>query len=72
MAVFREQGWAGEALTARAKLRVEVTLPAVVHQVPLKAVERWVASPSASPKEASVKKAASEVATDRNFARPTR
>ena len=55
MAVFREQGWGAEALTARATLRVEVTLPTVVHEVPVTAVERWMRSPSQSPREALAK-----------------
>lgn len=48
LAAFRRQGWAAE--TPNAILRVEVQMPAVVHEVPLKAVERWLRSPSASPK----------------------
>ena len=56
MAIFRQQGWAATALTANAKLRVEVPLPTVVHDVPVAAVERWLRSPNASPKEAVLKK----------------
>lgn len=56
MSVFREQGWAAEALAARAKLRVEVTLPTVVHEVPVAAVDRWMRSPSTSPKETLAKR----------------
>jgi hypothetical protein len=55
MAVFREQGWAAEALTPRATLRVEVLPPTVVHEVPVAAVERWLRSPSQSPREALAK-----------------
>jgi hypothetical protein len=55
VAAFREQGWAAQALTDTAVLRIEVHVPPVVHDVPLKAVERWLRSPSASPKDASVK-----------------
>jgi hypothetical protein len=55
VAAFREQGWAVDALTANAILRVEVHVPPVVHEVPLKALERWQRSPSASPKEAFLK-----------------
>jgi hypothetical protein len=56
---FRQQSWAAEALTPAAVLRVEVHLPPIVHEVPLKAVERWLRSPSASPREASTKHRAS-------------
>ena len=55
---FRQQGWATDALTLNAILRVEMQLPPVVHEVPLKAVERWLRSPSASPKEEMAKRAA--------------
>jgi hypothetical protein len=55
MAAFREEGWAADALTPSAILRVEVYLPTVVHEVPLKAVERWLRSPS-SPKEMTIKR----------------
>ena len=54
---FRQQGWAAEALTPNALLRVEVLLPPVVHDVPLKAVERWLRKPSVSPKEEIAKRA---------------
>lgn len=53
--VFRKESWAAEALTRNATLRVEVQMPAVLHEVPLKAVERWLRSPSASPREAAQK-----------------
>lgn len=55
VAAFREQGWAAGALTATAVLRVEVHAPAIVHEVPLKAVERWLRSPNASPREMTAK-----------------
>jgi hypothetical protein len=58
VAAFREQGWAADALKANATLKVEVHHPPVVHDVPLKAVERWLRSPSASPKEIATKIAA--------------
>jgi hypothetical protein len=58
VAAFREQGWAAEALTPAAVLRVEVHAPPVVHEVPVKAVERWLHSPNASPKEMTTKIAA--------------
>jgi hypothetical protein len=58
VAAFREQDWGAEALTPAAVLRVEVHAPSVVHEVPLKAVERWLRSPSPSPKEMTTKIAA--------------
>lgn len=56
VAAFREQGWAEEALRPNATVHVEVHLPPVVHDVPLKAVERWLRSPNASPKDMVGKK----------------
>lgn len=56
IAIFKQQGWASAALTPRATLRVEVQLPLVVHDVPLSAVERWMRSPSASPREELAKR----------------
>ena len=55
VAAFREQGWAAEGLTPSAVVRVEVQVPPVVHEVPLRVVERWLRSPSASPREAAAK-----------------
>jgi hypothetical protein len=54
VAAFREQDW--EALTPASVLRVEVHAPPVVHDVPLKSVERWLRSASTSPKEAILKR----------------
>jgi hypothetical protein len=51
VAAFRQQQWAADALTPHAIVRVEVALPAIVHDVPLKTLERWLDSPSASPRE---------------------
>lgn len=59
VATFRQQGWAAEALTPHARLRVEVQLPSIVHEVPLKAVERWLRSSSTSPKDLALKRRAS-------------
>ena len=56
MSIFREQGWAAEALKPNTVLRVEVQPPATVHDVPLKAVEQWLRSPSTSPKEQMLKR----------------
>jgi hypothetical protein len=57
VAAFRQYAWAAGALTPAAVLRVEVHLPPVVHDVPLRAVERWAQSPSASPREGISKRA---------------
>jgi hypothetical protein len=54
--VFRGEVWAAAALTPTARLRVEVRTPAVVHEVPLQAVERWKQSPTVSPKDYLVKR----------------
>ena len=56
VAIFREQGWAARALTANAVLRVEVRMPPVVHDVPLKAIEQWLSSPSQSPRDQLMKR----------------
>jgi hypothetical protein len=58
VASFRQQPWAAPALTPNAILRVEVALPAVVHEVPLKTIDRWLASPSTSPREDLLKRKA--------------
>jgi hypothetical protein len=55
VAAFRAQGWGLEALTPNAVLRVEVQAPAVVHDVPLKAIDRWLQSPSGSPRDQLIK-----------------
>lgn len=54
--IFRAEAWAASALTATARVRVEVQMPAVVHEVPLQAVERWKRSPTTSPKDYMVKR----------------
>ncbi len=51
VAVFQREPWAVRALTPAAALRVEIRAPAVVHTVPLTALERWQRSPSTSPKQ---------------------
>ena len=51
IAAFRQQGWAADALTPTATLHIEVELPPIAHDVPLKAIERWLSKPSVSPKE---------------------
>jgi hypothetical protein len=56
LAAFRQQGWAAEALTANAILRVEVRVPAIVHEVPLKSVERWLSAPTDSPRDQLLKR----------------
>lgn len=55
--IFRAEAWAASALTPAAILRVEVRAPAVVHTVPISALERWRRSPSISPKERLAKTA---------------
>ena len=56
VALLREEGWT-DALTPNAILHVEVQLPPIIHQVPLKAVEKWASAPRATPKEALAKSA---------------
>jgi hypothetical protein len=56
LAAFRQHAWAAASLTPTTTLRVEVQMPAIVHDVPIKAVERWLAAPSASPRDESVKR----------------
>jgi hypothetical protein len=41
VAAFRLPGWAAEALTPNALLHIEVQLPPITHDVPLKAIDRW-------------------------------
>lgn len=57
LTLFREQGWAASALTPASVLQVEVQTPPVVHAVPIKAVERWLRSPSSSPRDELAKRA---------------
>ncbi len=56
IALFRQEQWASAALTKNAVLRIEVQLPSIVHDVPLKAVERWVNGPSVSPRDEAAKR----------------
>jgi len=56
LSTFRQEQWAAHALTDNAVLRIEVQTPPVIHDVPLKAVERWRNGPSASPREYSAKR----------------
>jgi hypothetical protein len=56
IALFKQEQWARAALTMNAVLRIEVQLPPVIHDVPLKAVERWVNGPSVSPREEAAKR----------------
>jgi hypothetical protein len=58
VAAFRQEPWAADALTPSAVLRVEVQPPPVVHEVPLKAVDRWLKAPSTSPQESAAKRRA--------------
>ena len=54
LAQFRHDAWI-DALPPSAVLHVEVQMPAVVHHVPVKAVQRWVEGPSVSPKQELLK-----------------
>jgi hypothetical protein len=56
VAAFRQHAWAAAALTPAATLRVEVQLPPIAHDVPIKALDRWLASPSTSPRDENVKR----------------
>jgi hypothetical protein len=56
VAIFSTEAWAANALTPAAVLKVEVRAPAVVHSVPLAALEQWRRSPSISPKESLAKR----------------
>lgn len=59
LTAFRQENWCEDGLPPNASLRIEVQLPPIVHDVPLRAVERWMRSPSPSPKEATLKRQAS-------------
>ena len=63
VAAFRQHGWAIDALTPAATLRIEVQLPPIVHDVPLKAIERWQRTPSASPRDAVSRQAGAHSAS---------
>jgi hypothetical protein len=56
VAIFEREAWAADALTVNAALDVEVTLPPVVHHVPLAAVRRWQAGPTTNPREQTIKR----------------
>jgi hypothetical protein len=57
LTAFRQQqGWATEALTPNARVRVEVQHPPTVHDVPLKAIEQWRRSPTTSPRDYVLKR----------------
>ena len=59
VAVFRHQGWAVDAITSNAMLHIEEQLPSNSHDVPLKAIERWLRKPNVSPKDEVAKRAVS-------------
>jgi hypothetical protein len=54
--IFRQEKWAAEALTPNAILRIEVQLPPVFHDVPLKAVDRWASGSAITPGEQIAKR----------------
>ena len=56
VATFRRESWAADALTPNATVRVEVQPPPILHDVPLKAIERWVNAPAISPSEQAAKR----------------
>lgn len=56
VAIFEREAWAAEALTVNAVLDVEVTLPPVVHHVPLAAVRKWQAGLTTSPRVQAIKR----------------
>ena len=62
VALFRREAWAADALTPNAILHVEVQLPPIAHDVPLKALARWIDSPSTNPREQVVKRTARDPA----------
>jgi hypothetical protein len=55
VAQMRKDGWI-ERFAPDAVVRVEVHLAPVVHEVPLKALERWANGPSVSPNEKLLKR----------------
>src|SRR5262245_51753859 len=54
---FRAEKWAAGALTPNATLRIEAQPAPVVHDVTIKALERWISAPSISPSEQAAKRA---------------
>lgn len=58
VASFKTEKWAADALTPSATLRVEVRIPPIVHEVPLRSLERWLKASSPSPREEVLKRAA--------------
>ena len=54
LAQLREQGWV-EVVAPNTVLQVEVHTAPTVHNVPLKSLQRWAASPSISPKQELLK-----------------
>jgi hypothetical protein len=57
---FRQEGWAVDALTPAAVLRVEVQPPPISHDVPLRAVDRWLNAPTQGPQDRTVRRQATE------------
>jgi hypothetical protein len=56
LAAFRREPWAGNTLSPHTTVRVEVQPPPIVHDVPLKAIERWINAPAISPDEQATKR----------------
>jgi hypothetical protein len=59
IAAFCQGASAAVALTPNAILRIEVQLLPVVHEMALKAAERWANGPSVSPRGQAIKRTAS-------------
>ncbi|HEX6974437.1 MAG TPA: hypothetical protein VF147_08550 [Vicinamibacterales bacterium] len=55
LAQLRDEGWTAP-LAPSAVIRVEVQLAPVVHDVPVKSLERWAGGPSVSPKQELLKR----------------
>jgi hypothetical protein len=55
LAQLRHEGWV-DTLAPTTVMKVEVHVPATIHHVPLKALQRWVDGPSASPKQELLKR----------------
>jgi hypothetical protein len=64
LAQLRDEGWS--SLPPDGVLRVEVQLPPIVHEVPLKALQRWAREPSVSPKQKLLQEAVGDRSSRRS------
>jgi hypothetical protein len=55
LAVFESEGWAAGALATTAVFEIEVVLPPVSHRVPLTPLRKWIAGPTTSAREQTIK-----------------